>query len=525
MLDESHGWRCLSKDGWDIFFTGQQINPHLIAKVLRSVEAQEGIAEVTDRLLKLKTEWAFIAHSERLTVSAVDPIRSYPIFYSNFPERVLVSNSARMLRDKLDLEHTSSNAITEFLTAGYVTSDSTLLKGLFQLRAGEYLVYAHNQSTPSLNRYYRYLPYPEQTRTTADWVDFLTEITKKIFLRLIERADGRQLLIPLSGGLDSRLIVTMLSYLKYDNVKTFSYGPRANYEARIAKAVAEKAGYPWEFYLTTHEGSRKFFWSCLRREYWDFSDGLSAVPNMQDIYPISMLKNRGSAENSIIVNGQSGDFISGGHLPEYVFQKNSRESVVQYIMSQHFSLRLSLRNTKNLQVIETNLNKSLDEITQCAGTELSAASLYEHWEWQERQCKYVIGGQRAYDFMGFNWALPLWDSDYLYFWSKVPYNLKLGQNLYKEFLKSNNYCNVFRDYNPTVWRWPGASIGVVPIAQVIGLLGGRRAKRNFYSYAKYIGHYGPQYAPWGKRKFFSEAIDARNALPFFIDTWRLENHL
>lgn len=410
--------------------------------------------------------------------------------------------------------------------AGYVTKRDTLFDGVKQLQAGE-LIATNAGSDRSLltYRYYRYLPRTEEGSDRDAWVDELTVTTERIFRRLIEEAGGRPLLVPLSGGLDSRLIVCMLRHLGYDNVRTFSYGPHDNYEAKIARTVASKVGYPWEFVPTTHAGFRKYFWSPARMDYWGFSDGLCTIPNMQDIYPLLVLQEKGLPKEVIVVNGQSGDFISGGHIPPSLLANNNRKHLLGALIDKHFALRRSLRTPVNIAVVAERIDEVLREVEVEAGRPLPAAALYESWEWQERQCKYVIGGQRIYDWLGLNWRLPLWDADYLSFWSRVPFELKLDQRLYKEFLSARDYCGLFRNFNPTVWRWPGVAIAVLPAAQLIGLLGGRRAKDRFYAYARYIGHYGPNYAPWGWRKFIAQARDARNALPFFIQTWGDENRV
>ena len=43
------------------------------------------------------------------------------------------------------------------------------------------------------------------------------------------------------------------------------------------------------------------------------------------------------------------------------------------------------------------------------------ADLYEKWEYEERQIKYVVNGQKTYDFWGVDWFLPLWDSEFVKF--------------------------------------------------------------------------------------------------------------
>ena len=41
--------------------------------------------------------------------------------------------------------------------------------------------------------------------------------------------------------------------------------------------------------------------------------------------------------------------------------------------------------------------------------------VYEILEYENRQCKYVINGQRLYEYFKYEWRLPLWDNLYLDF--------------------------------------------------------------------------------------------------------------
>lgn len=470
-------------------------------------------------LSTLSNKWAFVASSPSKVVAAIDKIRSYPLFYSKLTDKIIVSNSGNLLRQTFSSAPVMPDALVEFRMAGYVTQSRTLFEGIWQLQAGQCLTFDLGRKGYQLHRYYRYQPQPDAPRKIEFWIDELRDATEKIFKRLIDTASGRLLLVPLSGGLDSRLIVGILRHLGYKNVSTFSYGPNGNYEAKIAKHVAEKAGFPWTFIATEHASFRDFFWSKDRREYWKFSNDLATVPNMQDVLPFTQLIKKGIPRDAIVVNGQSGDFISGGHIPKIITESDDKELLINAILEKHFSLRKSLLTSGNRSIAVSHLLTSFADIEKSAGQRLSSPALYEYWESQERQCKYVIGGQRIYDWIGLDWQLPLWDSDYLNLWTRVPVELKLHQKLYREYLKSSDYCRLFKEFRPTVWRWPGKSMAVLPIAQVIGLFAGRPAKERFYEYARYIGHYGPFYAPWGVQSFLSAATDVRNALPFFVDTW------
>ena len=56
-----------------------------------------------------------------------------------------------------------------------------------------------------------------------------------------------------------------------------------------------------------------------------------------------------------------------------------------------------------------------------------AFTLWERLEFLNRQSKYVISGQKVYDFLNMQWDLPLWSDEYLDFWSCVPSNTRLAK--------------------------------------------------------------------------------------------------
>ena len=58
----------------------------------------------------------------------------------------------------------------------------------------------------------------------------------------IEKADGRRIVLSLSAGLDSRLILSKLLENKYDNIECISWGPIGNGDSTGAKTIAKKAG-------------------------------------------------------------------------------------------------------------------------------------------------------------------------------------------------------------------------------------------------------------------------------------------
>jgi asparagine synthase (glutamine-hydrolysing) len=480
---------------------------------------------VSEGLSGIVGNFAAIVEGQRWILAVVDKIRSYPVFYMERGGSFCISNSARLLKEKLSLCEIDDISLLEFRMAGYVTGWETLYKFLYQLQAGEWLLWDKTNRVLERERYYLF--YSEETRRESEdeLIDELDQITNRIFRRIIEKVNGAPIWIPLSGGLDSRLVLCKLKQLGYDNLTAFSYGAYGNYEAKAAKHVAKKIGVPWQFVPISMKESKKFFYADTRKKYWVYSDGLSNIPNMQDIHALSkLLEQKRLSPECVIINGQSGDFITGGHIPSSFLDREPDISLLfERAIDKHYSLWVNLKTKENVNKIVNKIKDLLDIDGEEKLDLQGLARLYECWEWQERQCKYVINGQRIYDFFHLKWFLPLWDDNYLKFWEKIGVRQKYAQRLYKYYLERFDFFGLFKTSNPEIWRWPGITIGLVPIARVIKLLFGRRYSDLFYTYSKYFGHSREFYAPYSLRYFLGRARQIRGGTSLNIETWMMEN--
>lgn len=522
LLDKAYHWNSTPVGSHIIHYSGDAKTTSTLRESIELADRAD-YAALDDFFVRQETRFACIVDGPEWTLVAADMIRSYPVFYLENEKTLAVSNSARRLVQEYELDKIDDLSLLEFQMAGYVTGRETLYERLFQLQGGEYLLWLKKERRMIRRRYFLFCSDEIRSEDELALVEELDAITTAIFQRIIDRAGGRKILVPLSGGLDSRLIVCKLKELRYDNLSAFSYGPSGNYEAKAAKFIAGRLEIPWTLIPSSRKAARKFFNSELRRRYWNYADGLSSVPFMQDIDTLVSLKEKGLLSGDpIIINGQTGDFISGGHIPKVCLAGGGGEPglICDTMIDKHFSLWPHLKTRENLERITRKLLGLIEEFGPGGG--LNYKTL-ECWEWQERQCKYVINGQRAYDFIFLDWELPLWENEYLFFWSKIPLRYKFGQRLYKKYLDTYNFKQLFKEFKPDIWRWPGASICIVPAAFLIGKVFGKKIKNEFYRYMSYWGHYSNHYAPYGFHYFCKNIRRARGASSFYIETWKEEN--
>jgi len=399
---------------------------------------------------QLNGNFAIILKDDKGILASVDRIRSIPIFYGIKEDAFLIGDDAHSIKEKLRLNKINPHAVEEFLMSGYISYDETLYYDLKQLQPGEALYFKIDKSESSENvcteRYYIYWNKNKKHLSIDELLDAYDVVLSQAFKRLVRSIEGRKVIIPLSGGVDSRLIASMFKKLNYKNVVCLSYGVSNNWETKISKKVAEKLGYDWIYVPYSRKKWHDVYRSQKWKEFFYSEDNLSSLPNINDWLAVRELKrNRSISEDAVFVPGHTGDFISGGHL-HYIFGEKkdglTKEKLLISILRKHYSLWATmLENQEIKNHIINKLSKFFENLP--LNSEEDIACAYECWEWQERQAKFIINSVRTYDFWGYEWRVPLWDSEIMDFWSSVPYELKLEKKLYLSYLKERDQFHLF----------------------------------------------------------------------------------
>ena len=179
-------------------------------------------------------------------------------------------------------------------------------------------------------------------------------------------------------------------------------------------------------------------------------------------------------EGDVVVNGQSGDFIAGQHIPAIAPGMDLGEALYSAILNKHYNVRSPLlRDEEHLALARRRIDRVLDGPAAPA-TEQEYAKAYELWEWQERQAKRVANGQRNYDFLGLRWELPLWEREQYDFWEAMPLAHKRGRRLFRRYVERMDFFGLFKDYHPAMSRWPKGRGALLLAGRGIKALLGRR---------------------------------------------------
>ena len=390
-----------------------------------------------------------------------DRIRSIPIFYAITSTDFYFGDDIQSLKLKTNSKF-NSESISEFLMGGIVMGEKTLLDNISQVEAGTTVIYDKATRNLGSSSYFDYY-LPESNRKNrksliSDWTIALENSIK----RLIVYSADKKIVLPLSGGYDSRLIAIYLKKFGFENILCYSYGIKGNKESQVSKKVAEKLGLEWIFIETSEN-----FWSEFYNKYFDdktkfFLSSYTSCPHLQDWPVVFKLKEKGLIpKGSVFVPGHSGDFIGGSHIPLDLLSsyKSSKSKISSNIISNHFNLfnengyekvtKKSYEEFVNLchRQISNSISKFV--ITESS----SNASIYELWDWKERQSKFIVNSVKVYELFGFDWYLPLWDLEIMDVGLSVPLNLRYRTKLYSLICKEISERNIAYKpkYNDFTW--------------------------------------------------------------------------
>jgi len=265
----------------------------------------------------------------------------------------------------------------------------------------------------------------------AEYEQQLLSCLDRVFARLVGSIDKKQtVILPLSGGYDSRLIAVMLKKNGYEHVICYTFGKKDSFETINSEKIAAELGYEWHFVATTYEELDHFVADKTFHEYMEFAANYSSFPIMQDYFAVKKLKEEGIfPEKAVVIPGHSGAVV-GALLKDYTLNDATvgHEDICREILSNEY-----LFSRRAPQDIETMREKILTLLPEKGLPHLK----FENYIFRERESKLITNAVRVYEFFGYEHRMPLWDQELLNLYLKMPYELKFFRKLYIEVLNKH----------------------------------------------------------------------------------------
>ena len=186
-------------------------------------------------------------NKKQMLLIANDRYGLRPLYYTKHDSKLLFSSEVKaILEDKTFEKVVNDTAVVDFFSFGYILGNKTFFRGVELLPPASILVWQKGQI--SIKQYWDIRFNEEKEHSEEYYVEKLS----KLWLKAVERRlqGDHRIVVPLSGGLDSRAIVGAIDKINKKHLLegTYTFGKPSCDDVRFARLVSNKLGIKHYFY-------------------------------------------------------------------------------------------------------------------------------------------------------------------------------------------------------------------------------------------------------------------------------------
>ncbi|TYL39113.1 asparagine synthase [Natronococcus pandeyae] len=464
---------ALRADGWTrangVAVRGRAFDGELLleesALASRFADARAADGAILDAVASvaatLEGFFAAVVHDSDGTSLVADGARSIPLYYD--PGGTIVSDRGRIVRDALEAERDPVTE-SEFLLTRYVTGAETIWSGIRSTQPGEVVRIDADGASRSTYRDYwpagaadRWGSVPEQPQA------HLGSALETALDRLECVAGDRPIVVPLSGGYDSRLLASALVE-RGREVIGFTFGRSGHPDVEASREIADRLGIRWEFCDYDADRWREWYHGSAGRTYRRRAFGGDALPFLAEWPAVRQLVAEGRLPTDALYCPGHTVATPSERLPQFAGERDdgapsasvgcgpavdadddvddiddrervepSLEALIDYVLEHHYAL-WEWDDAAFERAARERIRRGLlgDRDPDAVFDPATAAAAYERWEWRGRMATFTNGDCRVYEDAGLDWWLPLWDPAYVRAWERVPLEQRRGKGLHAD---------------------------------------------------------------------------------------------
>ncbi|MCI7690360.1 MAG: hypothetical protein MSQ68_08380 [Trueperella pyogenes] len=390
--------------------------------------------QLVDWAMAQRGHWAAVVERAEGTFGITDNPRSFPILFTHTPE-LLVSSTPSPLLEAISPRR-DRQAAREFVHAGYLLGLQTLIDGVSSVPAGHVMDLGRAKSVGAFRMPTSYV---ESDMDPMEYMGHFYQVVVDQFRALA--ATNRQLLVPLSGGADSRLIMLALRAAGADNVLAFTYGTPGSPEVRISAQVAQSAGYPWKGIELDKTKVRERWLAPATGDFLRDTWSGEALPHIQDWYALHELRQDPTvAADAVILPGHT--IVGNEHGDDRLAAEISVDEAMDLLIAHHFHLQGKKRAEQMPASLQKKLRAFLADKWRPEDPAHNSKVLVE-LNVLTRQARYINNSMRGYEHFGFDWALPMLTADVWEAWLAGPRALHTEDRHYYIRFINEEFSRVF----------------------------------------------------------------------------------
>lgn len=411
-----------------------------MASIAQQLTIYSSIEEIGYKLRGIHGNFVFVIDKGDSVILCTDNIRSIPIFFSS--DGMIISDSAEHIRKmmNINIEDVDLSLFGELLLKRNTQPGKTVYGQILQVEPCE--VIKINKKSDIEHFFYYSHSHKEYKSEHRQLEELFVEALKKSVDNTCEDLSERQIVIPLSGGYDSRLLACLLKEKGYNNVVCYTYGRSKDYEVIYSEKVADSLGYEWHYIEYNVDKWKAFFRDPKALVYFDFASNHCAFPHLQEYIAINeLVNNQIIREGAVVIPGFCGDAHAGSFVPQKFNYSFDLQGVVDYAYEAQYTNFECLPEQKAIlkkQLYSYLHNKHINVFDKD-----SFISAYDEWTINARLSMYIVNSLRVYEYFNLEWRLPMLDYGFVDFWYSISNKYRIQENFYIDTI----FRQYFKKYN------------------------------------------------------------------------------
>ena len=356
--------------------------------------------------------WARVEVSGNRAQLLVDRPRSFPLFYARRGEDWIVGSDAARTAAAAGLTRRSERGAAALLHCGHTLGSDTLFQNLYTVPAGSRVQLEPNGAVTQ--EVFSRFRYPD-TRVSddAEYEEMFSAAMDAVLTRALNHIGDRRIAIPLSGGIDSRLLLAWLQQLGAGKIIAFTYGTAGAQEVEVSRRVAAEAGVEWHCVETKAADIADRWNSSPIHDFLADTWSGTALPHVQDWWALTrLLEDSVLAPGDVVMPGHT--VVGNMHHAQMLDWPDPDRAIQRAVEAQHWTFRGKRPRAGMERSIVDGAIESAKQEVAFDGSRATTQACIEWFGARERQAKYINNSVRAYEHFGLEWAMPmlepeLWD--------------------------------------------------------------------------------------------------------------------